>query len=76
MPLKKLSKEDLSADTEYVQFLRSLKPGEGGRTTTDAEGVGKVSIKKRLQKASAAAGVTIDFVRTDPDTVVFERTKG
>ena len=73
MPLQKLSKEDLAADPDYVRFLRELEVGEGGRATVEGEGIGKVSIKKRLQQASEAADIPIDFIRSDPATVIFER---
>ncbi|MFN2116039.1 MAG: hypothetical protein ACK2T6_10005 [Anaerolineae bacterium] len=78
MPLQKLTASQLvnkaaaPANPEYVAFLRSLKPGEGGRTTVEAEGVGRQTIKTRLGKAADYAGVTIKFVRSPSDQVVFQ----
>lgn len=78
MPLEKLTKAELAkqssvgANAEYVHFLQSLKPGEGGRTTVEAEGVSRQTIKSRLKKAADYLGVKIRFVRSDPDQVVFQ----
>lgn len=72
MPFEKLSPEELAADPEYVKFLKTLKVGEGARTTVESEGVGKITIKQRLTKAAVAAGIEIKFLRSDPETVIIE----
>ena len=72
MGLTKLSQDEISARPEYVRFLKGLQVGEGARATTMAEGVGKATLKQRLMVAARAAGVTIKFQRTDPDTVILE----
>jgi len=72
MPLEKLSPEELATNTEYVKTLKGLKIGEGGRTTTEKEGVGKVTIKQNLLAAAQAINAEIKFRRSDRNTVVFE----
>lgn len=78
MSLEKLSRGQLTeqrggrVNEEYVAFLRTLKPGEGGRTTVAAEGVGRQTIKARLKKAAAYLGIDIKFVRSSADEVVFQ----
>ena len=72
MPFEKLSADELAADPGYVKFLKSLKVGEGARTTVQSEGVGKITIKQRLARAAVAAHVEIKFLRSDPDTVIVE----
>jgi hypothetical protein len=78
MPLEKLSRQQLkqersaSANPEYVAFLSSLKPGEGGRTTEHEEGVSRQTIKTRLKRAAQELGVGIRFHRSSADDVVFE----
>ena len=70
MPFEKLSAAELEAIPEYVKVLKSLKVGEGAKTTVQSEGVSKVTIKNRLTKAAEAAGVEIEFPRADADTVI------
>jgi hypothetical protein len=70
MPFEKLSAAELEAIPEYVKVLKSLKVGEGAKTTVQSEGVSKVTIKNRLTKAAEAAGVEIEFPRSDADTVI------
>lgn len=78
MPLEKLSRNELkrertaSANPEYVAFLQSLKPGEGGRTTEAAEGVSRQTIKTRLKRAAQELGIGIRFKRSSADDVIFE----
>lgn len=72
MALRKLSQAEVAANPEYVRVLRSLQVGEGAQATTAAEGVGKATLKQRLLLAANAAGITIKFHRTDPETVVLE----
>lgn len=82
MPLEKLSQTQLrrqrgsGVNQEYVAFLRSLKPGEGGRTTVESEGVSRQTIKNRLKKAADFLDVRIRFLRSDPDEVVFQIVGG
>jgi hypothetical protein len=77
MALEKLTAKDLSQRPsgrprgEYVDFLNSLRSGEGGRATTKGEKATKQTIKNRLRTAAKSAGVNIKFMRTPPDTVVF-----
>ena len=80
MPLEKLTRQQLvgtnhrtsSTSQEYARFIRNLKPGEGGRTTTIAEGVSRQTIKARLKKAAQESGISIKFHRCPPDEVKFE----
>jgi hypothetical protein len=70
MPFEKLSAAELEAIPEYVKVLKSLKVGEGAKTTVQSEGVSKVTIKNRLTRAAEVAGVEIEFPRSDADTVI------
>ena len=72
MPLEKLTPEELATNTEYVKVLRGLKVGEGGKTTSDKEGVGKITIKQNLLAAAQAINAEIKFRRSDRNTVIFE----
>ena len=80
MALIKLSATELSLGapakpaSAYAQFLAGLKAGEGGRTTTEAEGVSRQSIKARLTVAAADVGATIKFHRCPESEVIFEVT--
>ena len=74
MPLQKLTRSQMSAHPEYVEFLQSLRVGEGGQSTVEREGVGKVSIKQRLDRAAEVVGVKIRYIRSNNDTVVFQIT--
>jgi len=74
MPLQKLSRNQVTAHPEYVDFLQSLRVGEGGKSTVAQEGVGKVSIKQRLDRAAEVVGVEIRYIRSSNDTVVFQLT--
>jgi hypothetical protein len=83
MPLQKLTKAQLMGDQrsaganiEYVRFLRGLKPGEGGETTVEEEGVSRQTIKARLNKAAGELGVGIKFHRSPANQVIFEITDG
>jgi len=73
MPFEKMSAEELAANPEYVSFLKALKIGEGAKTSTEREGVGKVTIKQHLKTAAAVAGIEIKFHRSGKDMVVVER---
>jgi hypothetical protein len=81
MPLEKLSANQLKerprgrVNNRYLDFIQSLRSGEGGRTTTQREKATKQTIKNRLKKAAAAAAMDIDFIRTPPTEVVFKVTK-
>lgn len=70
--IQKLTAEQLAARPDYVLVLQGLAVGEGGMTTTAAEGTSKMTIKNRLTAAAQAAGVTIKFRRSDENTVIFE----
>lgn len=78
MPLEKLTMSHfgtgrgIRANAEYVRFLRTLKPGDGGRATVAQENATRQTIKNRLKKASDEAGVKIKFRRSPNDTVEFE----
>jgi hypothetical protein len=73
MAFEKLSADEVGAfGSEYVSFLRALKPGEGARASVTAEGVTKITLKKRLVHAAELAGVKIKFQRATKDTVVLE----
>ena len=81
MPFEKLTAAQLNAASgttgakpEYVAFLKSLKVGEGGRSTVKAEGATRHTVKNRMKKAADTAGVTIKFSRSSADLVVFEIT--
>lgn len=74
MPLQKLSRNQVTAHPEYVDFVQSLRVGEGGESTVERERVGKVSIKQRLDRAAGVVGVKIRYIRSDKETVVFQVT--
>ena len=83
MPFEKLSRTDLAnlssgsgGRPEYVEFLKSLRSGEGGRITTEAAGTTKQTIKNRLTTAAKTAGVTVKFRRSPADEVLFAISKG
>lgn len=73
MPFEKLSAQELAANPEYVKALKGLAIGEGAKTTTAEEGVGKVTIKQRLKIAADAAGIKLKFHRSNQETVIIER---
>lgn len=81
MAIKKLTAAQVdarrtgTANEEYVEFLKKLKAGEGGEATVAHEGVSRQTIKNRLNKAAAVAGVKIKYFRSSPDQVVFEVVK-
>lgn len=80
MPLEKLTAEQLAGgrprrrggNREYVAFLRSLRLGQGGRATVEAEGITRQGIKLRLKRAAEEAGVTIEFLRSPASEVRFQ----
>lgn len=74
MPLQKLTRQQVTAHPEYVDFLQGLRVGEGGQSTVEREGVGKVSIKQRLDRAADVVGVKIRYIRSANDSVVFQIT--
>jgi hypothetical protein len=57
---------------EYAEFLSDMRKGDGGRITVAEAGVGRQTIKNRLNSAAAALGMQIKFVRSRSDDVVFE----
>ena len=59
-------------NTEYVEFLASLRKGQGGRVNVAESGVSRQSVKNRVNAAAAAAGVQIKHLRSGQDVVVFE----
>lgn len=74
MPFDKLTADQVTAyGSQYVSFLRSLKPGEGARAKCSEEGVTKITLKKRLEKAAGMANVQIKFHRSPEDQVILER---
>jgi hypothetical protein len=81
MPLEKLSRTEMIAlkgggpspvIVEYAAFLGGLSIGEGGRATVARENATRFTVKKRIQAAADAVGVTIAFHRAPPETLVFE----
>jgi hypothetical protein len=80
MALEKLTKAQLltyragSANSEYVDAMRGLRPGEGGKISLSKEKVTRQTAKNRLRAAAAAANVNIKFLRLrgNDDEVVFE----
>jgi hypothetical protein len=56
----------------YAEFLQSLSVGEGGRVDVTAAGVGRQTVKNRLNAAASATGTRIKFLRSDEKTLVFE----
>ncbi len=73
--LKRLSRSGSSGYHPYTDFIAGLRVGEGGRLAVAEEGVSRFSIKQRLTKSAAVAGVTIKFYRSPEDTVVFQVTE-
>jgi hypothetical protein len=81
MPLEKLSATQLQqvpassrSSNEYVPFMQALTVGQGGRATVADEGVSREQVKNRLRSAAKAAGITIAFVPSNKETVVFKVT--
>lgn len=80
MALEKLSKAQLqvyrsgSANSEYLETMRTLRPGEGGKVSLTKDKVSRQTAKNRLRAAAAAANVNIKFLRLrgNEDEVVFE----
>jgi hypothetical protein len=77
MTFEKLSADEIAAyGSEYVAFLKTLKPGEGARASVGKEGVTKITLKKRLRKAADIAGVSVKFIRSPKDAVVLQVMEG
>lgn len=78
MPLEKLSKAQLDsrsgrgANTEYVNFMKGSKTGDGGRAIVAQERATRQTVKNRLNAAAAEAGVKIKFLRSKPEEVIFK----
>jgi len=78
MSFQKLTREQLTGGAgarvypPYRQFLAGLQTGEGGRGTTEAEGVSRHTIKARLTAAAPVLGMEIKFRRSPANEVVFE----
>jgi len=81
MPLEKLSRTQLQSyrgggggRNEYVDQLRLIKPGDGGKIVLSKEKVTRQTAKNRLNAAATAAGIKIKFLRLrgNDDEVVFE----
>lgn len=79
MPLVKLSAAELSsrggrrsANGEYVRFLKGLVVGEGGEAIVATEGASRQTVKNRLQRAADESRVTLKFLRSGADSLVFE----
>lgn len=79
MPIQKLTRADFDAPAgrnvpvEYVEFIRGLRPGDGGRAVLVEEGVAsKVTMKARIEAAATAAGKPIRFLRSPAGEVHFE----
>ena len=74
MTLEKLTSDELDMyGSQYVAFLKTLKPGEGAQASVTEEGVTKITLKRRLERAAARADIEIVFLRSDPNSVVLER---
>lgn len=78
MPFKKLTAADLKTSSRgaarrspYTLFVGGLRVGEGGRGLVAEEGVSRQHIKNRLKTAAQDVGVTIAFMRSAPEEVVF-----
>lgn len=77
MPLERLTPSQLKgrprgrANPQYVEFLTSLRAGEGGRATTKGEKATKQTIKNRLNTASKHLGLKVHYLRSPADEVVF-----
>jgi len=80
MPLEKLTADQLTGgrrrrrrgNREYIAFLRSLRIGQGGRATVEAEGITRQGIKLRLKRAAQEAGVTLKFLPSPANEVLFQ----
>jgi len=77
---KKLTRGELdryrgtAAFPEYVDFLGSLREGEGGEVDLASAKVGKQTVKNRLKTSADALGKGIKFMRSKQEKVVFEVT--
>ena len=60
-----------AAHPEY-QVLGEMRKGEGGKIVVADAGVGRQSVKNRLNATAKALGVDIKFLRSGTDIVVFE----
>ena len=79
MPITILSAQELAlrraragAHAEYVDALTSMQVGQGAEVDVAAEGVSRQMVKNRLSKAAESLGVSIKYLRSDSNTVVFE----
>lgn len=81
MIFQKLTKTDIAAHTggqrrganeEYVEFLKTVRVGQGGRVDVKQAEVSRQTVKNRLNRAASDLGKGISYVRSSPDWVVFE----
>ena len=84
MTFQKLSKNDLrnltgtgsrGAPKEYVDFVNSLRKGEGGSVDVSKAKASKQTVKNRLTRAAEIAGIKLKFRRSPEKKVVFEVVK-
>ncbi len=57
---------------QYVTVLRGMEPGQGGEVVIEEGTPSRQTVKNRLRAASAIANVTIQFIRSPANTVLFE----
>jgi hypothetical protein len=61
-----------SSFPQYLDGLRDLRKRDGGKVLVAEAGVGRQTIKNRLNATALALGIKIKFVRSRSEEVVFE----
>lgn len=81
MLFQKLTKMDLAAHSsggrrgarpEYVEFIKDLRLGQGGKVDVVAANTTRQTVKNRINSAATEVGRKIKFIRSSSDLVVFE----
>lgn len=57
---------------DYAAFLTACAIGHGGKLYVEEEGVGRQTLKARLNQAATLAKVALRYPRAGKDVVVFE----
>ena len=77
---KALSRADLdrmrgrTVYPEYGNFMSGLKKGEGGVVDVTQAKAGKQTVKNRVKATAQGLGMSVKFLRSTQDEVIFEVT--
>ncbi len=81
MIFQKLTKVDIAAHAgsqrrgarpEYVEFIKNLRRGEGGKVDVASARTSRQTVKNRVDRAVGELGKKIKYIRSSADSVVFE----